>query len=224
MRAPRHLAAALACATVAAAGPAPAATDQQQTVDRARITIGQMRKDPAFGNSPELLKRARAVMIVPELIKGGFFFGGEGGTGVLLAKARDGSWSPPAFYTIAAASFGLQIGLETAEVVLFVMSDKALKAWMKDEIKLGAKAGVTVLMIGTNVEAAATTNVNADVIAWGKSKGIYGGITVEGSLIRPRSAWNEAYYGRPVAPRQIVIDRAVANKGADPLRATLAGY
>ena len=113
-------------------------------------------------------------------------------------------WSHPAFYTLASASFGLQIGIEVAEVVLFVMSERALNAWMQDEVKLGGQAGLTVLVVGSNAAAAATTHANIDVIAWAKSKGAYAGITLEGSIIKPRNEWNTAYYGRPMSPAAVL--------------------
>jgi lipid-binding SYLF domain-containing protein len=203
-----------------AGGPALAGPDQQEVVDRAKATIEGLTSDRTFGNAPALLRRAKAVMIVPQLVKGGFFVGGEGGTGVLLAKTADG-WSCPAFYTVGAASFGLQIGIELAEVVFLVMSQRALDAWMKNEVKLGAKAGLTVLIVGSNAEAAATTNANVDVIAWARSRGAYGGITLEGSLIIPRDSYNEAYYGRHLDPAEIVTG-AASNPGADLLRRSLA--
>ncbi|MBV8166046.1 MAG: lipid-binding SYLF domain-containing protein, partial [Alphaproteobacteria bacterium] len=184
-------------------GPAFAAPDQQEIIDRSKATLEAMRGDSSFGTAPDLLKRAKAVMIVPSLYKGGFLFGGEGGTGVLLGRGAE-SWSYPAFYTLASASFGLQIGFETAEVVLLVMSDRALAAWMDDEFKLGAKAGLTVLVVGSNAEAALTTNVNVDVIAWARSRGAYAGLTLEGSIIKPREAYNEAYYGKRIHPRDIL--------------------
>ena len=126
---------AVLAAGLVSAAPSLAASDQQQIVDHAKIAIGDMYSDSSFGNAKDLIKRAKAVMIVPELVKGGFFVGGEGGNGVLLVKSGSGTWSAPAFYTVGAASFGLQIGVETAEVVFFVMSDKALRAWMKNEVK-----------------------------------------------------------------------------------------
>ena len=202
------------------AGAALAGPEQQEVVDHAAATIAAMRSDQSFGNAPELMRRAKAVMVVPQLVKGGFFFGGEGGNGVLLAKTANG-WSSPAFYTVGAASFGLQIGVETAEVVFLVMSDRALNAWMKNEVKLGAKAGLTVLVIGSNAEAAATTNANVDVIAWARSKGAYAGVTLEGSLIKPRDSFNEAYYGRKLSAERI-IHGGPANHAADTLRQSLA--
>ena len=76
---------------------------------------------------------------------------------------------------------------------------------MEDEFRLGAKAGLTVLMLGSNAEASLTSNVKVDVIAWARSKGAYAGITLEGSLIKPRHEWNEAYYGRRISPNDIVF-------------------
>jgi SH3 domain-containing YSC84-like protein 1 len=204
-----------------AAAQTPQPTDQQLLVDRATVTINAMRTDPQFGFGRDLLTRAKGVMVVPELIKAGFFIGGEGGNAVLLARREDGTWSDPAFYVLGSASFGLQIGVESAEVVFFVMSEKALRAWMADEFKLGAKAGLTVLMIGSNAEAAATSNVNVDVIAWARSRGAYAGITLEGSLIKPRPEWNEVYYGRPVKPPEIVFAPGVGHGQTIALRDAL---
>jgi len=178
-------------------------SDQVELVRKANVVLDEARHDPEFGNSRDLFGTARGVMVIPQLVKGGFWIGGEGGNGILMAR-HGNHWSNPAFYTLASASFGLQIGLEVAEVVLFVMSERALNAWMHDEVKLGGQAGLTVLVVGSNASAAATTHANVDVIAWAKAKGAYAGITLEGSLIKPRNEWNAAYYGRPVTPLQVL--------------------
>ena len=211
---------ALIAAGLLTAAPAFAGPEQQQIVDRARHTIDAMRHDESFGNATQLLHRAKAVMIVPQLIKAGFFVGGEGGDGVLLVRTPTG-WSNPAFYTVGAASFGLQIGGETAEMVFLVMSDRALDAWMHNEVKLGAQAGLTVAVVGSNAEMDATTNANVDVIAWARTKGAYAGVTVEGSLIKPREEFDTAYYGRPLSSEQI-IHGVGANSAANALRRALA--
>jgi lipid-binding SYLF domain-containing protein len=178
-------------------------SDQIELVRKSNVTLDEARHDPQFGTAPDLFQRARAVMVVPELVKGGFFVGGEGGNAVLMAR-HGANWGHPAFYTLASASFGLQIGLEVSSVVLFVMSNRALNAWMQDQVKLGGQAGLTVLVIGSSAAAAATTHANVDVIAWAKSKGAYAGLTLEGSIIKPRNEWNTAYYGRPMTPAQVL--------------------
>jgi lipid-binding SYLF domain-containing protein len=196
--------AALAAALLTASAVADAQTEQQDLLTRAHATIATAQHDPQFGDARSLFTRARAVMVVPELVKGGFIAGAEGGNGVLLTPTASGAWGNPLFYTLGGVSFGLQIGLEESEVVLFVMSDKALRAWTQDKFSLGAQAGLTVLVIGSSAQASATANANVDIIAWAKSKGAYAGITLEGSGINSRREWNTAFYGHPVSPAEVL--------------------
>jgi lipid-binding SYLF domain-containing protein len=203
-----------------AAPPAQAATAQQNLVDRARITLDDLRHDKEFGNATGLLQRARGVLIVPRLFKGGFFIGGEGGSGVLMTRTGAGHWSEPAFYDIGSASFGLQIGLEQSEMVMLIMSQKALNAVMQNQFKIGANAGLAIVTLGSSVGAATTSAVGADIVTWASSSGAYAGISLEGSIIKPNTGDDAAYYGRPVTTRQ-VLERGVTNPSASPLVSTL---
>jgi lipid-binding SYLF domain-containing protein len=199
-----------------------AATDQQNLVDEARITLDHLQTDRSFGNAKELLRKARAVLIVPNLVKAGFFLGGEGGDGVMLARSARGTWTDPAFYTLASASFGLQIGIQDAEVIMIINTDKALTALEQDEFKFGAQAGLAVVTLGASAQAASSTALtSADIIVWSSASGAYAGVTLEGSLVKPRDSYNEAYYGRPIAVREILHMNAGRNPGAEGLRATL---
>jgi lipid-binding SYLF domain-containing protein len=199
----------------------PTSSEPQQIVDKARTVVEEMKTDPSFGNAPDLLRRTRAVVIVPNLIKGGFFVGGEGGQGVMLAH-NGTTWSYPGFEQLFSGSFGLQIGLEQARLVMFAMTEKALQGLLENEWKVGAQAGVSILMIGSNVQAGTTPRLDADLIVWAKSQGAYAGLTLEGSVLKPNGANNQAYYGRAVAPADIVLSGAVRNPGADALRQSLA--
>lgn len=199
-----------------------AASDQQDLIEHARITLDDLRKDKEFGNGSQLMRRAKGVMIVPSLIKGGFFLGGEGGTGVLLTRGAGHDWSYPAFYTLASASFGLQIGGEEAELIVFALTEKGLQAFMKDQFKIGAQAGLAVVTLGSTAEADTTSALNADLVVWSSSSGAYAGLTLNGSIIKPRDSWNHAYYGKDITPAGIVNRHAVTNHGADALRANLA--
>ncbi len=214
------LGAASLTATWLAAPRAWAATDQQQVVDRARLTAEDMMKDKEFGTAPDLIRRARAVIIIPRIFKAGFFVGGAGGEGVLLVRSA-GGWSNPAFYTIASASFGLQIGAQESEMVLFIMSQKALNAVLRNQFKIGAEAGLAVVTLGSSAEAATAGNLNADIIAWASSSGAYAGITLDGSLLRPDRGDDRAYYGHDLTTAAIVYRHAGANPGAAELRRTL---
>ncbi len=198
-----------------------AATEQQTLVDRARITVDDLKRDKEFGNAKALVHEARAILIVPRLYKGGFFVGGEGGSGLLMTHGANGTWSEPAFYSMGSASFGFQIGLEQSEMVLFVMSQKALDALNQNEVKLGAGAGVTVATLGSAVEGATTTHAGADIITWASASGAYAGISLNGSVISPNTSDDTAYYGRPVSTQDILYRHSVSNAGASGLREAL---
>ncbi len=196
---------------------ATAASDQQSTVDRAKVVVGDLRQDKEFGTARDLLHRARAVLIVPRLVKGGFFVGGEGGDGVLLTHQQAGGWSQPAFYAIGSASFGLQIGVEQSEMVMIVMSQKALDALMHDQFKIGADAGLAVVTLGAGVEAGTTAAAGADIVVWASSSGAYAGVTVNGSIVKPQFDADRTYYGPGVTARDILFRGTVVNPSAGPL-------
>jgi lipid-binding SYLF domain-containing protein len=208
--------------TLMTTGAARAASDQQNLVDEARITLDHLKSDQSFGNAKELIRKSRAVLIVPNLVKAGFFLGGEGGDGVMLARSGGNTWSGPAFYSLASASFGLQIGIQAAEVVMVIMSDRALTALEQDQFKFGAQASLAIVTLGSNAQAASSTALDtADIIVWASASGAYAGLTLEGSLVKPRDSYNEAYYGRPMAVRAILNTNDGRNPGADGLRNAL---
>jgi lipid-binding SYLF domain-containing protein len=213
------LAAAAALAFGACLVPA-TASDQTDLLRRATKTAEHMKRDPSFDAARQMLRNARAVVIVPSLVKGGFIFGAEGGNGVLLARTSRG-WSNPAFYTLGSASFGLQIGLERAEIVLLIMSERALRAVESSQFKFGAGAGLTVVTLSAGAEGATTPNLSGDIIVWTSATGAYGGLTLNGSVIKSREEWDKDFYGHAVPVPQIVSGRA-RNPEANPLRDELA--
>jgi Uncharacterized conserved protein len=193
--------------------------DQTQTVNRAVSTIERLRSDSKIEpNVRSLLARARAVLIVPDLVKGGFIIGAEYGTGVLLTRDGQGRWSGPAFYSVASGSIGLQIGVKDAETLFVIMNDGALRAIMENRFKAGADAGVALAHVGAGAEAATTLNAGADIYAFSKAVGVYGGASLEGSGILPRHSWNAAYYGGNPSPEDILIARRLDSPQADRLR------
>ena len=214
-------AAVAACVAVGQAAPAAAApADEQATVDHAVGTLQDLRRDKEFGNARELLHRARAVLIAPRIFKAGFFVGGEGGQAVLLARGARG-WSDPAFYTVGSASFGLQIGAQESEMIMFIMTERALDAVMRDNFKIGANAGIAVVTLGSTVEGATTANGGADIVVWASSSGAYAGISLDGTLIEPRREADSEYYGRDVTSSDIVVRRGVSSPAAGSLVRTI---
>jgi len=198
---------ALAVGVLLAAPIAYAQSETQSTVVGAERTLADLRHNPEFGTAARALHRAKAVVIIPRLYKGGFIVGGEGGVGVMMVQAHDGTWSNPAFYAIGSASFGLQIGLERSELVLLVMTQRGLDGLLRNQFKLGAGAGITLVTLGSGVEAALAGPTPPDIVVWSASMGAYGGLTVSGSILHPLPGDDRAWYGSPITTREILFGR-----------------
>ncbi len=197
---------------------------QQELLNRAVLALSAVRQDERLGAAmTTALNNAQGVIIVPNLVKGGFIIGGKGGSGVMLARLPDGGWSAPAFIAMGGASIGLQIGGSISEVVFTIMTQDGLNAVLVNKVKLGADAGLALGPFGANVAASTTTAVGADIYSYAVSQGLFGGGAFEGAVITQRHAWNKKFYGADYLPRRILTDPTITNPGADSLRANLAG-
>jgi lipid-binding SYLF domain-containing protein len=195
----------------------------QGVVDRARITFKDLIRDPNYTWLNKTLDHAKGVLIFPQIIKGGFIWGGSGGTGVLLVRdEKTGDWSEPAFYTIGSVTFGLQIGGEAAQVVMLAMTQRAIDSLLYSSFRLGGDVSVTLGPVGIGAKANADIlDITADFISFTKSKGLYGGLNLEGSVIAVRDNLNEIYYGRYVRPVDILVRHRVVNSRSAEIRETL---
>jgi lipid-binding SYLF domain-containing protein len=168
---------------------------------------------------PEYLKKSVGVLIVPTFIKAGLVLGGAGGQGVLLVRdEKTGEWSEPAFYTLGSGSLGLQIGVEVSEVILLIKTRKVIDSLYASSLKLGGDISVAA---GPAGRGAAAKGLNADTISFALSKGVFAGISVEGAVITPKETANDAYYGTPVTPLEIIMFHKVTNPQSAQLRETL---
>lgn len=203
---------------VAGCGTTPATrTDTTELVHVAQTTLERFYNDPQMHWLRAHLGQARAVVISPRMTRAAFFFGGAGGEALVLARDRGGRWAGPAFYNLGAGTVGVQFGVEVSEVVMLVMSDKALDALLSRSFKLGGDVSVAAGPVG--VGKAAT--VGADMISFARSKGAYVGIGLDGALIAPDEAANHAFYGRPASPADILVRGSVDSRAAAPLQQTL---
>ena len=228
---PRALLAALAFCAMATALPLAAeaqapqqGTQQQALVDRATLSLQELMTSPNSADPAGLLKQARAVMICPRVFKAGFIFGGEGGVCALVARDGAGSWSSPAFYDMGSGSFGLQIGIQDSAIVMMILTDRGLDAVIDDQVKLGANADIAIATFGAGVGGATTAALRADIVAFSISRGLFGGVALQGSVMSTDTDWDQAYYGQALAARQIVLQMQASNPGADPLREMLTRY
>lgn len=185
-------------AAIAFASPAAAQAEKAELLRDANVTVNHLKSDPAFATAARMMRDARAVYIVPHLVKGGFIFGAEGGSGVLVRRAGNG-WGDPKFYDMASASFGFQAGLEKAELVFLINSQRALDGIEKGNFKLGAQAGITVVNLSSGAEGA-TTSRGGDIVVWTSATGLFGGAAFNGSIITPDKDWNAT--ANPAGPTQ----------------------
>jgi len=189
----------------------------QRLVTRSMWTFEHFMADPDIVWFRTSLKDAKAVLVIPTLGKAGLIIGGYGGSGCMLARDEKWQeWSYPAFYTLGGLTFGLQIGGAADELILMAMTGRGLDAMLTSSFKLGADASVALGPIGTGVKGA-----TADILAFSRSKGIYGGLTVEGAVVATRDKLNNAYYGKDLRPSEILVQGKVSNSHADELRAAI---
>jgi lipid-binding SYLF domain-containing protein len=202
------------------------ADGQERVLARARIALDSFLDDPNLAEMRVYVQNAYAVLIVPELLKAGFFFGAEHGIGVLLVRnPQTGAWGQPAFYDLYGGSFGLQFGGQSSDVVFTLMNEGAVDKLIAHGIKLGADAGVAAGRLGAGVGAGTTTHLCEDIYVFAKNKGLFGGFLVNGAYVAAKDDWNEAYYGSPVDAREIVRQpTVVASAEINALHQSLARF
>ena len=142
----------------------------------------------------ELLDTAEAIAVFPGVIKAAFIVGGRGGQGVISRRVK-GGWSAPAFFNLGGGSFGPQIGAQKTDYVLLIMNESGLNGLLKDKFELGGEASIAAGPIGR--EAAASTNprLDAGILSYSRSKGVFLGAALKGAVISPDNDLNEAIYG-----------------------------
>lgn len=219
---------ALAGATTLVAGTqeqARASDTPQATVDRAALSV-----EDIFGNSSQRsvlsanLSKARAVMVCPAMFRVSIGFGGAHGSCVLLARDARGSWSDPAFYTLSTASVGIQFGVQSSQILFFIMTDRGLQALLDSQLQLGSNAGASFANMSTAVASANAGASNTDILVAQRSQGVFAGASLGGSKLTVNSDVNREYYSQTVGPEEIVVTMRVNNPGADPLRRILMRY
>lgn len=196
-------------------------SEQQQIVDKAKLTVEAFAADPSLKQPlHDLGPEARALFIVPSFMRGAFVFGGAGGSGVLLVRdEKSGTWGQPVYYNIGSASFGLQVGGDVSEIVLVVRTNKGLEEFYRNDFKLGANTGMTVGPVGQTV---AFSGIGADLISYARTKGAFAGIALDGAIVTVSDDSNAAYYGRQVRPTDIIVKGDVSNPKSLPLRQSVA--
>jgi lipid-binding SYLF domain-containing protein len=189
----------------------------RQIVEQATVTANVFRDDPNMSYLHTNLSKAKGVLIIPEHGRVAIIVGGAGGSGVLLKKQGGNKWSYPAFYTMGSGSIGLQIGGGVSELILMIMTKRGMDSLLSSSFKLGVDTSVAAGPIGVGAKAQ-----TADILAFARSKGMFVGISVDGSVIKVRDNYNHAYYDKVASSDEIINTTKITNTHADQLRKAVA--
>jgi SH3 domain-containing YSC84-like protein 1 len=183
----------------------------QSSVD----VINAIMATPDKGIPEEVLNDAKCILVVPNMIKGGFVFGGKHGRGVASCRTAEG-WSAPAFVSVGGGSAGLQIGIEGVDLVMLVMNDKGLQQLLSSKFELTGEGSVAAGPVGRHASAGTDWKMTTEVLTYSRSKGVFAGLTLEGAVVEQDNDSTRAIYGKQMEFRNILSGKVATPKSAEP--------
>ena len=194
-----------------------AGSAREDTVDRLQNSVDVLHaimSTPDKGIPEEVLSNAKCILVVPDLIKGGFIFGGKHGRGVATCRTAEG-WSAPAFVSVGGGSWGLQIGVEGVDLVMLVMNDRGFQHLLSSKFELTGEGSVAAGPVGRHASAGTDWKMNTEVLTYSRSKGVFAGLTLEGAVVQQDDDSTRAIYGKNMEFRNILSGRVATPKSAD---------
>lgn len=211
----------IAASLMATAALLPADTAQERLRESADVLSDVMRT-PDKGIPQDLLDKAQCAVVVPNLKKGAFVVGGEYGRGYAICRNASGTgWGAPAAVRVEGGSVGFQIGGSSTDVIMLVMNRRGMDKLMGDKFTLGADASVAAGPVGRTAEASTNVRMDAEILAWSRSKGLFAGLSLGGATLRPDKDVNHELYGRDVTNREILAGEAKRPTGGNELATVL---
>ncbi len=202
-------------------GIAQAATPEARIADSAKI-LREMAKQNDASTMADLIRDAKGIAIFPSVVKAGFVLGGRYGEGLLLKRdPQSGNWYGPNFLTIAGASWGIQIGIQSTALVLVITNDRGMQGFMGDNVTLGGDLAVAAGPVGRSAQAATDSRLKASIYSYSMSKGLFAGLSLEGAVVDTDQDANKAYWKKEMSPQQILARRATDQRMA-PLTREIA--
>jgi len=194
-----------------------AGSAREDTVDRLQKSVDVLHaimSTPDKGIPEEVLSNAKCILVVPDLIKGGFILGGKHGRGVATCRTAEG-WSAPAFVSLSGGSAGLQIGLEGVDLVMLVMNDQGFQHLLSSKFELTGEASGAAGPVGRHASAGTDWKMNTEVLTYSRSQGVFAGLTLEGAVVQQDDDSTRAIYGKNMKFRSILSGKASTPKSAD---------
>jgi lipid-binding SYLF domain-containing protein len=156
------------------------------------------------------MKDAYAIAVIPDVIKAGFVIGGRHGLGLIAVKTPDGTWSNPSFVSMSGGSIGFQAGVSSTDVILVFRTQRGVDSIVHGKFTLGADASVAAGPVGRVAQAATDAQLKAEIYSYSRSRGLFAGVALDGSVMAIDNDANQAVYGEGVTPRRI-FDNGVTN-------------
>jgi lipid-binding SYLF domain-containing protein len=191
--------------------------EQAQIIDRLRGAgddLKQLMNAPDNAIPQDVLKDAKCIAVVPDMVKGGFVFGANHGRGVATCRTGHG-WSQPAFFAITGGTWGAQIGLESVDLVMVFLGDAGMQQLLQSQFKLGAEAGVAGGPVGREAQASTDWKMKNKILVYSRTKGLFAGIDLSGAAVKPDDDSTRAYYGQPVGSHEILAGQGPKNDNSN---------
>jgi lipid-binding SYLF domain-containing protein len=201
-----------------------AADTAEERLSDATKVFGEIMATPDKGIPQDLLEKAHCVVIVPGMKQAGFVVGAKYGRGYATCRKPTHGWSAPAAYRIEGGSFGFQIGASSTDIVMLVMNERGMRRLLEDKFTLGAEASVAAGPVGRQTSAMTDVQLQAEILSWSRSKGLFAGIALTGATLRPDNDVNKELYGSALSAREILQGDVEPTPAARPLLASLNRY
>ena len=214
----RHVRAAAALLGLVLAGaPASAQGDEEAArLDEGIVVLEEIMEAPDAAIPRAILERAVAIAVFPSTVKAGFFLGGQRGRGFIAGRDPDtGSWSAPAFLTLTGGSVGLQVGAQSADVVLLIQNARGLRRLLDNQFKLGGDVSAVVGPVGRSLEASTDLQLTAEILSYSRTRGVFAGAALGGATLRADRDANERFYGERLDSFDIVLDGETGDRLPD---------
>ena len=204
----RRILTALPLLLFALSGAVAAGQKEDARADNASRVLSQILRIPEESIPSRLLQEAQAIAVIPDVVKAGFVVGGRGGKGLIAVRGSDGAWSNPSFIRLAGGSFGFQAGVQSADVILVFRSSRGVDSIVNGKFTLGGDASVAAGPVGRSAQASTDEQFKAEIYSYSRARGLFAGVSVDGTALTIDNKANQAVYGRDTTARAIFEGRA----------------
>jgi lipid-binding SYLF domain-containing protein len=198
-------------------------TEADGLVDKSRVVIEEMTRSQDSEIPTDLLKQAAGIAIIPDMVKAGFIIGGSYGKGLVMSY-KGGKWNGPAFIKLGAGSIGLQIGGQAVDLILVIVGEEAMNAFMANKFKLGGDVALVAGPVGAQASAATEITFKGGIYSYSRSKGLFAGISLEGAGISSQEELNRAYYELTGNTQIILAGKVTPPESGQKLAAALRKF